>query len=494
MSLINVSSLTFGYEGSFENVFENASFSIDTNWKLGFVGRNGRGKTTFLNLLLGNYEYSGVITASVGFEYFPFPIEDEELTPLEIAQNYLGWDFLEWQLNREISLLELTDDVLYRPFDTLSNGEQTKVLLAILFLKENSFLLIDEPTNHLDSHAREVLARYLTAKSGFILVSHDRVFLDHTIDHVLSINRANIQVMKGNFTTWHEQKQLEDQFELDQNEKLKKDVKRLEVTAREKAQWSDKVEATKIGTHSADRGRVGHLAAKAMKRSKNIERRMNRQIEEKSTLMKNIESADTKLLFKHLRHPKSCLLECRDLAVSYDGHEVFQGLSFQLNQGDRCVLRGRNGCGKSSIIKLILGEDITYSGSLAVASNLKISYVPQSTAGLSGSLEEFCYERKIDESLFKAILRKLDFKRTQFEKPIEAFSEGQKKKVLIAGSLCEEAHLFIWDEPLNYIDVISRMQIEELLLSFDATILFVEHDIAFNDNVATKIVDFDLLR
>lgn len=237
MSLINVSSLTFGYEGSFENVFENASFSIDTDWKLGFIGRNGRGKTTFLNLLMGKYEYTGSISATVSFEYFPYEVRDPDMNPLEIAEEYLS-DFQQWRLNREISLLDMEDGVLYRPFYTLSNGEQTKILLAIMFLKENAFMLIDEPTNHLDSRARDILAKYLRSKKGFILVSHDRVFVDETVDHVLSINRANIQVIRGNFSTWKEQKELEDRFELEQNDKLKKDVRRLDAAAKRTEKWS----------------------------------------------------------------------------------------------------------------------------------------------------------------------------------------------------------------------------------------------------------------
>lgn len=494
MSLINVSSLSFGYEGSFENVFEGLAFSMDTNWKTGFIGRNGRGKTTFLSLLLGKYSYEGSITASVDFEYFPYTVQNPEEMSITIAEDYLGADFMQWQLCREISLLEMDDDVLYRPFNTLSHGEQTKLLLAILFLKENAYLLIDEPTNHLDSHARQVLAAYLKSKPGFILVSHDRDFLDATIDHVLSINRANIQVMKGNFSTWYRQKQLEDQYEIERNAELKKDIRRLESTAREKARWSDKLESTKIGTSTYDRGRVGHLAAKAMKRSKNIERRMDRQLEEKSSLMKNLESADTKLLLKPLKHPKDLLVECRELGVYYDEHRVFSGLNLDIRRGDRCVLRGRNGSGKSSLIKLILGDEIAYTGSLSLASNLTISYVSQSTGGLCGSLEDYCGHKGIDQSLFLAILRKLDFKRSQFEKPMEQFSAGQKKKVLIAASLCEPAHLFIWDEPLNYVDVISRMQIEELLIDAQATLLFVEHDMAFNRNIATKIIDLDILQ
>lgn len=163
MSLIQVSNLTFGYEGSFDNVFENASFSMDTNWRCGFIGRNGRGKTTFLNLLLGKYAYSGTISASVNFEYFPFEVENPDDTPLEIAESIMP-DFEMWRLTRELNLLDADPGLLYRPYSTLSYGERTKVLLSILFIRENSFLLIDEPTNHLDIEARDTLARYLKSK------------------------------------------------------------------------------------------------------------------------------------------------------------------------------------------------------------------------------------------------------------------------------------------------------------------------------------------
>ena len=121
MSLIQVSNLTFGYEGSFDNVFENASFSIDTNWRCGFIGRNGRGKTTFLNLLLGKYAYSGTISASVNFEYFPFEVENPDDTPLEIAESIMP-DFEMWRLTRELNLLDADPGLLYRPYSTLSYG------------------------------------------------------------------------------------------------------------------------------------------------------------------------------------------------------------------------------------------------------------------------------------------------------------------------------------------------------------------------------------
>ena len=191
MSLINVTNLTFGYDGSYDNIFENVSFQIDTDWKLGFTGRNGRGKTTFLNLLLGKYEYRGTIAAKTNFEYFPFAVTEPENHTIDVIESIYP-DYELWQVMRELSLLQVDEDVLYRPFVTLSNGEQTKVLLAALFLKENSFLLIDEPTNHLDMEARKVVSDYLKSKRGFILVSHDRAFLDNCIDNILSINKTNI--------------------------------------------------------------------------------------------------------------------------------------------------------------------------------------------------------------------------------------------------------------------------------------------------------------
>ena len=149
----------------------------------------------------------------------------------------------------------------------------------------------------------------------------------------------------------------------------------------------------------------------------------------------------------------------------------------------------KNGCGKSSLIKLILGENINFSGDLNIVSNLKISYVSQDTSNLSGNLTDFSKKFNIDESLFKAILRKLDFSREQFDKNIEDFSGGQKKKVLIARSLCEQAHIYIWDEPLNFIDVLSRIQIEDLILKYEPTMIFVEHDQTFSKKIATKIIN-----
>ena len=429
MSLIQVSNLTFCYEGSCDNIFENVSFQIDTDWRLGLTGRNGRGKTTLLRLLQGMYPHRGTIRASVGFDYFPYTVPDPEECPLELLPAICP-EVPQWCFLRELAPLEVPEEALYRPFSTLSGGERSRILLAMLFSRDNRFLLIDEPTNHLDRAGRELVSRYLRSKRGFLLVSHDRAFLDGCVDHILSINPSGIELQRGNFSSWYENKQ----------------------------------------------------------RRKNLERRQQNAIEEKSALLKNLETNQPLKLHPLTHHARQLAL-LRDLTICYGSAPVCSGVCFQVEQGERIALCGPNDSGKSSILKLLCGQDIPHTGTLELASGLVISYVPQDASGLRGSLRDYAARCGIDETLFKTILRKLGFERVQFEKDMSDYSAGQKKKVLLARSMCQSAHLYIWDEPLNYVDVLSRIQIEELLTAFRPTLLFVEHDRMFCDKIATKLVE-----
>ena len=492
MSLIQVKNLSFTYEDSFDPVFENVSFQIDTDWKLGFIGRNGKGKTTFLKLLTGEYEYSGSILSSVEFEYFPYRIENKEQLTYEITES-VSPAMEQWELLRELNLLDADAEILYRPFCSLSFGEQSKVLLAALFLKEHAFLLIDEPTSHLDAAARDKVAEYLSHKKGFILVSHERDFIDRCVDHVLVLNRRSIEVCKGNFSSWYRDKTARDEAERRQNERLKKDIVKLKEAAKRTERWSDKVESTKTGSRVAglrsDRGHIGHQAAKMMKRSKTLEHRRENAVQEKEKLLKDVESLDS-LKLNILKHHSSRLVALRDLSIRYpDADEpLFENFSMEIRPGSRIALSGKNGCGKSSLIRLILGEEVPHTGEIYTAGGLRISYISQDTSYLRGTLSEFAAEYGLDGSLFRTVLAKLGLERSQFETRIETYSEGQKKKVLLAKSLCEPAHLFIWDEPLNYIDIFSRIQLEDLLLSCNPTMLFVEHDRTFREKIATETI------
>ncbi len=521
MSQISVSDLTFCYEGSFDNIFENVSFSIDTDWKLGFVGRNGKGKTTFLKLLQGELEYRGTISASTAFDYFPYQVDErwERACWGEILEE-IRPDCELWRVICELDRLQAPAEVLYRPFDTLSYGERTKVMLAILFSRENYFLLIDEPTNHLDAKARELVKAYLRSKKGFILVSHDRDLLDACVDHVLALNRRTIEVQSGNFSSWWENRARRDAFCRAENEKHQKEIKALGRAAERAQRWAEANERTKIGFDPArehDRGNgtrpyIGAKTKKMQRRVKNLQVRIDSEIAQKEGLLQDVENpAELKLMPLSFR--REVLVRARDYALAYENsngscHMVFDKLCFELRRGERVFLNGSNGCGKSSLIKAILAQQeqkngnavagygkeernrvgIRESGLLEVPSGLRVSYVSQDTSFLHGDISRFCAQQRLEESLFKAVLRQLDMERTQFAKNMEDFSEGQKKKVLLAASLLQQAHLYIWDEPLNYIDVFTRMQIEELILKFAPTMLIVEHDVRFRERIATKTV------
>ena len=524
MAKISVSNLTFCYEGSPDNIFEQVSFSIDTDWKLGFIGRNGKGKTTFLNLLLGKYEYRGSIQASTAFDYFPYQVGKEQLTRcMSDFLEELAPDCEEWRVIMELEKMKMSAELLYRPFGTLSHGERTRVMLAILFSRDNYFLLIDEPTNHLDQASREIVKEYLRHKKGFLLVSHDRDLLDACVDHILVLNRVTIEVQKGNFSSWWENKERKDAFQMAENEKHRKEIGKLKKAAERTRDWADRNESTKIGydpvkEHDrclSTRSYIGAKTKKMQSRVKQLEERLGREIEEKEGLLQDIENpADLKVM--PLKHHKDVLVRAEKYGLAYGEQILLKDFDLELHQGERVLLRGPNGCGKSSLIKAILrangltgtrpggeaadglvstgpcGEAVDglrESGVLWTAGGLRISYIDQDTSFLQGNLTDHCKKENLDESLLKAILRQLDLERRQFSGRMEEFSEGQKKKVLIATSLLKQAHLYIWDEPLNYIDIFSRIQIENLLLRYRPTMLFVEHDIRFQEKIADRVVE-----
>ena len=508
MAQIQVNNLTFSYDGGADEVLKDVSFNIDTGWKLGLIGRNGKGKTTLLKLFMGEYEYRGNIKTVTKFDYFPYQVSDDDLG--RTASELIGiWkpQVEEWQVLVQMNQMEMDPECLYRSFGTLSFGERTRVMLAVLFADENEFLLIDEPTNHLDDDARRIVKDFLASKKGFILVSHDRDLLDGVCDHVLVLNRATVEVQAGNFSSWWENKEKQDAFNLSENEKHLKEIGKLKKAADRSGRWADKSEGTKIGfdpvkEHDrsiATRSFIGAKTKKMQARVKAYETRIDREIEEKEGLLQDIERV-TDLKMHPLDHHKEVLINANDLSIRYpdSDQDLFKGLRFQVKRGERVVLSGENGCGKSTVLKAILGrsgisghemnDGLIISGTLDVASGMDISYVNQDTSFLSDTPRKFCEDRGLDETLFFTALRHLDFGREQFTKNMEDYSEGQKKKVLIAASLIAPAHLYIWDEPLNYIDVFSRMQIEKLISEYEPTMLFVEHDVRFQEKVATKVV------
>ena len=453
MGSIKISNVSFRYEDSSNHIFNNLNLDLDSSWKLGLVGRNGRGKTTFLNLLQGKLVGRGEIQTNLNFSYYPIRIKDPANITLYELQDQIMFE--QWKLERELNLMHVDSNLIWQSFNTLSGGEQTKILLALSFIDENSFPLIDEPTNHLDEESRQEICKYLTKHhKGYIVVSHDRNFLNQVTDHVLAIENTEIHLYQGNYATYEQIKEARDEFNREKNGKLAGEIKTLHNQKEQFYHWAQKIEARKnLGQKTqyilnrrarVNKAAIGHAAAKMMKKSITRRNRMDKKIEEKEGLMVNIEDI-----------PKLTM-------------------NFQSNY-------------HSAFLKFLLNKvSANSNGRCELTNGLRISYLPQDLTIYQGSLKNFALHQKLSYEDLLNILKKMGFPHTNFNVPIEEMSMGQQKRIALAKSLLEPADLYLWDEPANYLDVFNQDQLINLLQEVKPAMLLIDHDQYFIEQVADE--------
>lgn len=523
MSIIKINSLTFYYPESTDKIFDKLNLNIDTRWKLGLIGKNGRGKTTLMSLINQKLiPVSGEIRTKVKTFYFPFTPASNEMRTFDIIKESIA-PFRYWEkkmnllsrkadkesmelyaeimekyqsqegyeidskIEKEISYMKMSNDLLKREFRTLSLGERTRALITALFLKKNSFPLIDEPTDHLDMNGRLILGEYLSQKRGFILASHDRNFLDLCIDHVLSINKSDVRINKGNYSQWKNNMDIEEEYELRKNENLRREIKSLENAAKKRRIWSNAKEKEIIGatTLKPNKGYISHKSAKLMKRALHIEARIDDKIEEKKSLLKNLEDK-RKLKLNNKSKSSEILISVCNAGFKYESKIIFDNVTFDVKRGERVAILGNNGSGKTSLLKAILKEIELVEGNIYMPNFVKVSYSRQDPFWNIGMLRDHLKNSHIDETQFRNILGVMGAWGEIFDRPLETFSRGELKKVELCRSFINTGSLLIWDEPMNYLDVMSREQIENVILEYKPSMLFTEHDITFVENIATS--------
>ncbi|MCU7490557.1 MAG: ABC-F family ATP-binding cassette domain-containing protein [Ignavibacteria bacterium] len=522
MSQISLNNVSFHYDTPFQEVFRSFSIVIDDKWKTALIGRNGRGKTTLFKLLSGMHlPSSGQVHVPFEIKYFPyFPADSNEITQRVIKESIAPFSFWEEKMTlllekgdedslkeysayfdlfmhfegytidsaieKEAAAIGLDMEVLCRPFNTLSGGEKTRALILPLFMRQDTFPLLDEPTDHLDLNGREHLAEYLSAsKKGFIVASHDRYLLDRCTDHVISINKTDVKVMQGNYSTWRYQTGIEEEFEQRRYENIQRDIQSLEKAAQQKRKWSNKKEKEK--NSAADSGFVSHKAAKLMKRATAIERRIENNIESRKDLLKNRESEHTLKMKGSSKLPER-LISVNNLAVSIEGREIISGIYLNVFKGDRIAITGDNGTGKTTLLNAIEGTIPITNGDIFTAPNLKIARAYQSPLWQTGYLKDHLYEAGLEVTNFRFIMSAFKMTGEIFDHPLETFSKGQLRKIDLCRTIVSSPQLLIWDEPLNYLDIASREQLEDFLQNDEPTIIFVEHDRFFIESAATEII------
>ena len=260
----------------------------------------------------------------------------------------------------------------------------------------------------------------------------------------------------------------------------------MEKAAGKRRSGADKREKDKIGGGAA-KGHIGHMAAKQMKRALVMEKKMQERIDDKKELFKNLDK-ERQLKFGSLDKVPKTLLNIHNVTVEIEERTIIKEFSLSVRKGQRLALIGRNGTGKTTLLKAICKEIPISTGTISVPGNVSLLRTYQKPKWTSGDLRHHLQSENLDETRFRQILGVMGVSGDIFDRPLETFSQGQLKKVDLCRSFIFPAHLLLWDEPVNYVDVMSREQIEEAILAFKPNLLFIEHDKYFVDRIATDIV------
>lgn len=484
-------------------LFEALNLQINQGDKIGLIGVNGSGKSTLLKMIMGQEGIDGGTISRQKNSKIGYLSQNIEATEQSVREYLLATftslnkiqkqlTHLEEQMAHSVDQLDqvLTrygqkqeefqqaggyeienklemisnglriSQLLPKRMQELSGGEQTIVGLASILLQENDLILLDEPTNHLDALRIAWLEGYLSyAKVTYLIVSHDRLFLDRTAEKIVELEDGQILEYVGNYSAYKKQKEVQLEALRRNFNEQQKEIKKLTLAIRRFRQWG----------HEGDN-------EKFFKKANQLEKRL-----EKMQQIPKPKEESTKLgkSFKDAKRSGKKVLQFQQVDKSYDGHLLFRQANFSLFWQDRSAVIGENGAGKSTLLKLALGLEEIDSGEIKRGTNLKVGYLPQIIQYEHPKrtiLQEFSQECALLEQESRRVLAKYSFFKEDVTKQVRFLSGGEKIRLELAKLMYQEVNFLLLDEPTNHLDIETREEIEEILALFSGTLLVVSHD------------------
>lgn len=516
---LGINNLTKYYGAT--KIFESITFDVKTEERIGLIGQNGCGKTTILKIMMGLEDYQeGDIHlrkgAKIGY-LNQIPVYDEEIKTIEVIraafeqisiiknqmnqleiqfENLKGTELekamhqygnlseqyeldggyeLETRINKITEGLQITDNLKEMAFNNLSGGEKTRVVLAKILLEEPDILLLDEPTNHLDLETIGWLEGFLKEYKGSVLIiSHDRYFLDSVVNKVVELEYSRANIYYGNYSY----------FVIEKERRFLIDYKNYQNQQKKIEQMENQIKRYRIWGEMRD-------SDKMFKRAKELEKRL-----EKMEVLGRPVQGSKKVRFDQdiVNRTGKLVLEVEDINKSFEEKTLLKNINLNIFYQDSACIIGKNGSGKSTFLKIILGELDADAGTIKLGSQVKIGYLPQHVRFEDEEqtiLEYFSRLHNITNEMARGQLARVLFFKEDVNKKIKFLSGGEKSRLKLCSLTFEKVNFMILDEPTNHLDIDSREVLEETLAEYEGTLLFVSHDRYFINKVADKIIEIE---
>ncbi|MCG7339937.1 ABC-F type ribosomal protection protein [Staphylococcus sp. ACRSN] len=517
MILLQLNNITKSFDG--EDIFDNVDLEVKTGERIGIVGRNGAGKSTLMKIIAGVEDYdsghiSKIKNLKLGYltqqmtlntnqtvisemskpfehikkmqdemkvetdwlaqhaEEYDTDIYKEHIARYESISNQFeqqeGYQY-ESKIKTVLHGLNFSESDFERPINDFSGGQKTRLSLAQMLLNEPDLLLLDEPTNHLDMETTQWLEGYLNYfKGAIIIISHDRYFLDKIVNQIYDVALGDVQHYIGNYGQFIEQRDKYYQKKMQEYENQQAEIKKLETFVEKN---------------------IARASTTGMAKSR---RKMLEKIELINKPMIDAKSANIEFDFD--RNTGNDVFHIKNLTIGYEA-PITSNINLEVTKGDHIAIIGPNGIGKSTLIKTLADIQPKISGDITKGANLKIGYYDQKQAEFKSNktILDYIWDQypTMNEKDVRAVLGRFLFVQEDVKKIINDLSGGEKARLQLALLMLERNNVLILDEPTNHLDIDSKEMLEQALVNFEGTLLFVSHDRYFINQLANKVFDLD---